>query len=383
VRKFAVVVVAALVGCGESSLPPPEAPRPVEPAPPAIDTAALDAWFAAEFPADQPGVAALIAKRGETVFAGGWGLADLETDQPITTQTLFNLGSLSKTFVASAILILAERGELSLDDPISKYFAFEHPEVVAKVQVRHLLTHTSGLPDNRPVAERVSFYLNADDADNWKPITRAAALDFEPGTRFQYSNPAYNGLALIVEQVSGRPWRDFVRDEIFLPAGMTTSTITDGAHPSRGVAHAYYKEGEGPWQQADHGEVPTWNAAGNGGVWSSVEELARYERALAGAVFLRAETVADARTAKSFPGWQGEAPPAIGWSWFVKELDGMPQVGHTGSQGAFLTQYFVVPEKEVLVVFLMNVWTEAARDRYDAVTEAMVGWLRERDWLDG
>lgn len=353
---------------------PVAAPSPKAPA---VDTHALDEYFTAHFPADEPGIAVLVAKHGKTVYARGFGVADVVTHEPITTRTLFNLGSLSKTFVANAILILQERGKLSVDDRLSKYFPrFKHPELADKVQLRHLLTHTSGLPDIRRVEEEFTAYLTAKDAENWQPITQADALEFEPGSKFKYSNPAFNALALIIEQVSGRKWQTFVHDEIFVPAGMTTSTITDGPHPERGVSHGYDRV-DGKWVEIDYGEVPTFAAAGNGGVWSSVEELARYEQALHDARFLRAATIADSRTIKTFANWSSEDAPFIGWSWFVLDVDGLREVGHTGGQGGFSTRYFIVPDKDVLVVYLMN-----GPGDFKAVNAELHRWLRDANWLD-
>jgi CubicO group peptidase (beta-lactamase class C family) len=368
-------MMAVLAGCGGAPQGPPMSPpRPA----PAVDTSALDAYFKAHFPADAPGIAVLIAKEGRVVFAAGYGVADVKTREPITTRTLFNLGSLSKTFVANAILILEEHRQLSLDDKLSKYFpAFKHPELAEKVTLRHLLTHTSGLPDNRPVVAEHDFYLRAKDAENWYPITQADALEFEPGSRFAYSNPAYNALALVIEQVTGRAWQAFVHDEIFGPSGMRTSTITDGPHPEAGVAHGYVREDDA-WIERDYGEEPTFAAAGNGGVWSSVEELAHYEHALETGKFLRPATIADSRTPKTFANWADAEPPFIGWSWFVREDDGGRRlVGHTGSQGGFMTQYFVVPDERVLVVFLMN-----GPGDFKAVTAELTRWLDEKNWLD-
>jgi len=376
--RLAAIGIAVTLGCGAPASPPSRPAVAPPPTAPAVDTASLDAYFKAHFPADEPGIAVLIAKRGRTVFSAGYGLADLGTREPITTRTLFNLGSLSKTFVASAILILQERGKLSVDDPLSKYFpGFKHPELAAKIQLRHLLTHTSGLPDNRPVEAQLDFYLTARDAENWYPVTQADALEFEPGAQFAYSNPAFDALALVVEQVGGRKWQSFVHDEIFLPAGMATSTITDGPHPERGVAHGYYRDEQRAWHELDYGEVPTFAAAGNGGVWSSVEELARYEQALCAGRFLRPGTLADARTLKTFANWASDEPPMVGWSWFIRDVDGLKEIGHTGSQGGFLTNYFIVPDKDLLVVFLMN----GSGDRA-GITDELHRWLREARWLD-
>ena len=255
---------------------------------------------------------------------------------------------------------------------------FKHPDIAARVSIRNLLTHTSGWPDNREVDKNRVFFLTARDAENWYPVTQADALVFEPGSRSQYSNPAYNGLALIVEKVSGMKWQRFVRDRIFLPSGMKTSTITDGEHPTTGVAHGYERV-DGAWRESDYGEVPTFAAAGNGGVWSSVEELALYERALRSGTFLSLAAVADSRTIKTFENWVDPEPPAIGWSWFIGPTkDDLRTVGHTGSQGGFRTGYVVIPDRSIWFAVLTN----SPRDT-KAMTNWIEQWLREANWLDG
>jgi CubicO group peptidase (beta-lactamase class C family) len=225
--------------------------------------------------------------------------------------------------------------------------------------------------------ENVEFYLTAKDAENWYPTTQADALDFEPGSQFAYSNPAFDGLALIVEQVSGMKWQSFVREGIFLPAGMTASTITDGPHPESGVARGYLKRG-GEWVEADYGELPTFAAAGNGGVWSSVDELARFELALRNGVFLTPAVIADARTIKTFANWTSAKPPEPGYSWFIRQTpDHMRTVGHTGHQGGFTANYVTLPDKAIFFVTLSN----SPRD-IDAFAAEILEELKLASWLD-
>jgi CubicO group peptidase (beta-lactamase class C family) len=319
----------------------------------------MDAYFGARFPQNEPGVAVRILGGDSVVFSHGYGLADIRTREPITTQTLFNLGSISKTFVANAILILQERGKLSVEDSLIKYFpGFRNKDIARRVKIKHLLTHTSGLPDRREVNKDTVFYLTAKDAENWAPEMLTDTLEFEPGTRFNYSNPAFNGLALIVEQVSGMKWQEFIAQQIFKPAGMRTSTITDGPHPQSGVAHGYIKD-QGVWIEDDYGEEPTFPAAGNGGVWSSVEEMAQYEKAIQQHIFLTEASVKNSRAVKQFDGWQDEVPPFIGWSWFINRQQGLGIISHPGSQGGFLTNYVVVPDKQIFFVILCNTPREA------------------------
>jgi len=337
-----------------------------------------DEFFSGEFPSAEPGGAVLVAKGDRIIFKAGYGIADLATKERITPATLFNLGSISKTFVSNAVLILQEQGRLSVEDSIYRYFPdFKNKGIAQRVKVKHLLSHTSGLPDNRQVSRDTVFYLTARDEENWAPITRTPSLVFEPGEKFEYSNPAYNGLALIVEKTSGMKWQQFVAENIFKPAGMTTSTITDGPHPQNGVSHGYIKA-LGAWREDDYGEEPTFAAAGNGGVWSSVEELARYESAIQNAIFLKPETISQSRTVFVPANWKGEKPPLIGWSWFIEQTpDSLQTIGHTGSQGGFLCNYVTVPEKQIFFVILCN----TPRD-VPGYTRTLFSLLKEENWLD-
>lgn len=337
----------------------------------------IDSLFTQSIPVDEPGGAILIMKGEEIVFQKGYGIADMSTKTVVDSTTLFNLGSISKTFVANAILLLEQEGRLSLDDSMDKYFPeFKNKSIAKKVRISHLLTHTSGLPDIRKIKEDSIYYLSARDAENWYPVTQADSLVFEPGTHYEYSNPAFNGLALIIEQVSGMKWQDFVSQQIFKPSGMITSTITDGSHPEKGVAHAYLKR-SGAWVEKDYGEEPTFAAAGNGGVWSSVIELARYESALRNATFLTKSIISRSQTITTWPNWEDSQSPFIGWSWFIsKTSEGYKTVGHTGSQGGFLCNYVTVPDKEILFVILCN----TPRD-VNGYSEFIINWLAKNNWV--
>jgi CubicO group peptidase (beta-lactamase class C family) len=227
------------------------------------------------------------------------------------------------------------------------------------------------------VENDTTFFLTAKDEENWYPVTQAKYLIFEPGQRFEYSNPAYNALALIVEKVSGQKWQTFVRDSIMRPSGMMTSRITDGPYPNDSVAHAYQKN-KGQWVEDDYGEEPTFAAAGNGGVWSSVEELAKYELALRDSVFLSDSTIRDSRTVKVFPAWFGTRKPYVGWSWFIeKNANGLLTVGHTGDQGGFLCNYVTIPEKKIFFVILCN-----TRRDVSGFTNEIFSILKENNYFD-
>jgi CubicO group peptidase (beta-lactamase class C family) len=314
----------------------------------------LDIIFNAAFKPDEPGGAVLIAKEGKIVYQKGFGLADINTKESINSKTLFNVGSISKTFVAFGILQLAKENKLSLDDDLYKYFPdFKDSSIAKKIKIYHLLTHSSGLPDIRKVSEDSVFYLTAKDEENWSPIKKADSLEFEPGEKFHYSNPAFNGLALIIEKITGMKWQDYIRKNILEPAGMKTSTITDGPYPETGVSHGYVFDGK-KYFEKDYGEEPTFAAAGNGGVWSSTEELWKYEQAIQNHSFLDSNWIKKSRTVFSFTDWKDSLPPFIGLCWFITTFENQKMIGHTGSQGGFRSDYVWLPEKHLFYIILCN-----------------------------
>ena len=252
-----------------------------------------------------------------------------------------------------------------------------------------MLSHTSGLPDNREVWKNEEFFLTAKDRGNFEPLKHATELNFEPGQRFEYSNPSYNGLALIIEQVAGQKWQSFIRDNIFKPSGMTESEITDGPHPASGVAHGYVKSNgndNDSFVESDYGEVPTFAAAGNGGVWCSVLDLARYEAAIQDNKFLSKQMIEESRTVYHPKNWSGPSRPSIGYSWFTgqqglfgnsKSFD-VDFVYHTGSQGGFRAFHITIPEKDILFVGLFN----RPPDNFRQLISDAVSILDEHNWLE-
>lgn len=331
-------IAASLLGCRTTAVSTEES---------------LDNIFNPVFAEGEPGGAVLIARDDKIIYRKGFGIADINTKEPITTKTLFNTGSISKTFVAYGILKLAQEGKLSLDDQLHKYFPdFKDTVIAKKVKIYHLLTHTSGLPDNRKVNEDSIFYLSAKDEENFAPIKLNDSHVFEPGENYEYSNPAFNGLALIIEKITAQKWQDYISHLIFAPAGMKVSTITDGSYPDKGVSHGYLFDGN-KFIEKDYGEEPTFAASGNGGIWSSVDELWLYERAIRNYTFLDSVWVKKSRTVYQFPGWKGKQSPFIGLSWFIFN-DSISFIGHTGSQGGFRGDYAWLPDKKLFYIILCN-----------------------------
>jgi len=342
----------------------------------------LDSVFANIFYANDPGGSVFIEQGNKILYSASFGLSDLKKKITYTPGTVQNLGSISKTFVAYGILILQNEGELSIEDNLLKYFPdFKNKEIAKKVTIRNLLTHTSGLPDSREIERDSVFYLTAKDEENWAPIELTDTLNFEPGSNYEYSNPAYNGLALIIEKVSGMKWQDFIKKNIFEPAGMKHSKITDGAYPSKNVAHGYRKI-NGKWEEYDYGEYPTFAASGNGGVWSSVEDMRKYVDAIKKCSFTDRNTIRLSEEPWIPKNWKGATEPWTGLAWFkhTSYLQGTNPneqytvIEHDGDQGGFRAHVLMIPEPDITIIWLTNNEQMITKKIWDVMLE--LGYLK-------
>ena len=324
-------------------------------------TKKLDSAFAKVFKDNEPGGSVFIQKGNQTLYSKSFGLADLNTKKKFTNQTVSNIGSLSKTFVAYGILILQNQGKLSIEDSIIKFFPnFKNKELARKIKVKHLLTHTSGLPDNRNVEKDSIYYLTAKDWENFKPLLQTDTLEFEQGSQWNYSNPAYNGLALIIEKVSKMKWQKFIWKNIFLPAKMKNSKITDGDFPNKNIAHSYRKIGD-KFEEYDYGEYPTFCASGNGGVWSSVSDLRKYILALNNCSFTDCSTIESSKKNWRPENWESTNEPVHSMVWFVHRgiFDGFGNekcevIEHSGDQAGFKSHLILIPAKDITIIWLTN-----------------------------
>jgi CubicO group peptidase (beta-lactamase class C family) len=259
--------------------------------------------------------AALLVEDGRTVLRKGYGLADREAGIPITTASVFSLGSITKQFTAAAILALEARGELSTDDPISEYFADVPPDK-QPITLHHLLTHSSGLEsdfaptDYDPVGR---------DRDAYVRRALESRLRFAPGTGYEYSNAGYSLLAAVVEIVTGKSYEEALRELVLLPAGMEETGYRIPQWDPARVAVGY--RGSERWgtilaRIAEEGG-PFWQLRGNGGLHTTLGDVERWDRALATDAVLPA-----AQRAEMFTPYVPEGPDSVsyyGYGWAIEE----------------------------------------------------------------
>ncbi|HVR63821.1 MAG TPA: serine hydrolase domain-containing protein, partial [Polyangia bacterium] len=269
-KSLAVPVVAARA-------PPPAFADPERRAKLAARFPALESYFAGQRTAHQlPSLAAGVVIDGELAFAKGFGARDLGGTQPVDADTVYRIGSITKTFTSLAILNLRDQGKLALDDPAVRHLpelaALRYPTADSPpITIRHLLTHASGLP-------RVGAFNYAQADHDVTEAEMLAALPgtvlmFAPGTRSLYSNFGVSLLGPLITRVAGTPYRDYVTRAILTPLGMTASRWTEADVPADRRATAYRRDG-GQLQPVAHWRLGASEAAG--GLYSSVRDLARY-----------------------------------------------------------------------------------------------------------
>jgi CubicO group peptidase (beta-lactamase class C family) len=314
----------------------------------AVPAAAVDAIFA-RWTTSTPGCAVGVAVGGKPVLMKAYGMADLEHDVPNTPDTIFESGSVAKQFTAMAIMLLVEDGRLSLDDQVRKHVP-QLPDYGVPLTIRHMLTHTSGLRDWGSVAAiagapRTSReYTHAHVLDI---VSRQKSLNFPPGTQWSYSNTGFNLAAIIVDRVSGMPFAEFSRRRIFDPLGMSkTRWRDDHRQIVKGRAIAY-STAPGGYEI----EMPFENVHGNGGLLTTVGDLLKWNDNLAKPVVGTAQTIAQMTTAGKYSDGRDLD---YGLGFYVRPLDGVKNVYHSGSTAGYRAHLNRFPESHTSVAVLCN-----------------------------
>ena len=291
----------------------------------------------------EPGAAVLVAQDGLAVYIGARGVADMQSMRPIDGRTNFRLASVSKQFTSAAVALLVRDGKLRYEDKLTDVFP-EFPAYGKNITVRHLLQHTSGLPDYEGLMPAADPSVPVEEAQ----IRDAGVLEllkgqtagwFVPGTLWHYSNSGYVLLGLAVERAADRPFFEFLREHVFVPANMiNTVAYVRGRNsvPNRAFGHT---KQDGRWRVTD--QSPTSATLGDGGVYSSLADLLEWDRALSRlAVLGEAEMRAiltPVRVPTKGPTGPDGAPADYGFGWFLNGWNGHARMWHYGETIGFRT----------------------------------------------
>ncbi len=320
----------------------------------------IDTLFSGLISEHEPGAAVIVVKDGRVVFERGYGVTDLRTLRPIDSQTNFRLASITKQFTAAAVMLLVRDGRLRYEDSLTDIFP-DFPEYGRAMTIGHLLTHTSGLADYEdlmpPYDSTIPVeQLQIKDVGVFDLLKAQEAGKFEPGSRWAYSNSGYVLLGLVVEKISGQSFSEFLRGRIFVPLGMTNTVAYERGKnkvPNRAYGHTKV---DNRWQETD--QSPTSATLGDGGVYSSLEDLAKWDEALRRHTLLSEKEIQPALIPVSVPG-EGPTEPdgtpvTYGFGWFLNPWQGHNRMWHYGETVGFRTAIQRFTEDDLTVIVLCN-----------------------------
>jgi len=328
-----------------------------------VSPAAIDALFSKFESARDPGCAVLVIKDGKAIFRKGYGVADLRTHQKIGPETNFRLASLTKQFTAMAIMLLVHDGKPQYDERLTDIFP-GFPSYGRTITVRQMLTHTSGLIDYEDIMAKEYAGIADEkipqihDVGVLDLLKQQSTTRFAPGTRWEYSNSGYVLLAMVVEKRSGMSFGDFLRERVFKPVGMThTIAYEKGKNEVAQRAYGHTLDA-GPWRETD--QSSTSATLGDGGVYTSLADLEKWDRALAEHTLLSAKemqpSLMSATDANRAPlrKLDGSLAPLYGFGWFLDAYRGHRRYWHYGETVGFRTAIERFPDDRLTVIVLTN-----------------------------
>ncbi len=291
-----------------------------------------------------PGLALMVVEDGKATRAQGYGMANLELSVPVTPETVFEIGSVTKQFTAGGIMLLAQDGKLSVDDKITKHLK-NVPDSWTNITIRHLLTHTSGIKNYTPLD---GFELRRHLTQNqFIQLMGKQPMDFAPGEKFKYCNSGFNLLGFIIENVSGKKYWEFMSERIFTPLGMTNTTDRTPGHVIRNRASGY--------EQTNHIHInrdyDLTDIFSAGAIVSTVGDLAKWDAALDGDKLFTPATKEQMWTAVKL---NDGKPYQYGFGWFLDSVEGHKNIGHSGSTSGFSASNQRFPDDKLVVIILTN-----------------------------
>ena len=314
-----------------------------------LDSAHISQQFSRFDTDSTPGCAIAVERRGEPLVARAYGMADLERGVRNTPATIFEAGSVSKQFVAASVITLAERGSVSLDDDVRKWFPELH-DYGTTITIRHLLQHTSGLRDWGAIVDLEGWPRGTRTIDHayvLAVIARQRGLNHAPGAAYSYTNSGYSLLAMLVERITGASLATFTQQELFAPLGMThTSWRNDYARIVRGRAQAY-AFANGQWRL----DMPFENPYGHGGLLTTVGDLLLWNQALAER---RVGTPGVAAIMETIGVLTDGTKITYGAGLVLDSIRGVREIGHSGSTAGYNTHLARYPASGVSAVVLCN-----------------------------
>lgn len=349
-------------------------------------TLRLDSLMSANYSPDAPGAALLIAKNGIVLYDDGRGIANVNTKEKITGNTVFNIASITKQFTAIAALKLQEMGLISLEDNVAKYFPEFKSDIWKKVKLKHLLSHSSGVIDARPRTDHDFVYF-ATDVQSIQYMKTLDKLRFEPGTNYEYVNPTFDLFYVIIEKVTGETFENFQKKYIFDKAQMNNVRYFSPEKVIPNVAHGYivnedavvtgldsdtdkkrtkkatdYVDSKGVhWAECDYGEETFFATKADGGIYTSTRDFLNWELALRNNLVVNEASKRQAYkphtlvSGSKHSNYQNRENTSYGLGWFIETKPNCEtKIYHTGDNGGFQAYAAKYEDSNVNVIMFEN-----------------------------
>jgi CubicO group peptidase (beta-lactamase class C family) len=328
----------------------------------------LGNYFEELYPSDQPGAVIIITQDGKPVYKQAFGMADMSLDVPNRTEMVFQLGSITKQFTAVAIMMLEQEGKLKLTDDVTRYLP-EYQTPTSTITIENLLTHTSGIPNYTSIEgwfeNRIQLKLTDDEMmDGWENLP----LEFEPGSKFAYSNSGYYMLGAIIEAASGIPYDEFVETRIFKKLGMNHSYYDHSERIVPNHASGYSATPDGGFENASYLDMGQPGAAG--ALASTVDDMAIWDASLYTDILLPASARERMWTAYTLSDGS-KSDYAYGWS--VGDRNGNHIIHHGGGIPGFQTSGFRLTDQKVYIAVLSNGSATRPGVAAEAAVKAVLG----------
>ena len=307
----------------------------------------IDAAISRHYKPAGPGATVIVTKDGQTVFRKAYGMADVARQVPMTPDTVLRLGSITKQFTSTAILMLADEGKLSVSDDITRFLP-DYPTHGKKITIEHLLTHTSGIVNYTSKREFGASMMKDMSVAQMIDFFKNDKLDFKPGSQYRYNNSGYFLLGAIIEKVSGMSYATFVEQRIFVPLNMA-DTAYEGFERGAAPRSSGHTGAAGRFAPSMPLSMSQPYAAGS--LVSTIDDLARWDVAVSSGKLLKAASWQKAFTAHTL---DGGAPTRYGYGWMLDKVQGAPTIGHGGSINGYKTFALRVPSERLYVAVLNN-----------------------------
>lgn len=302
-----------------------------------------------------PGLSLAVVENGKLIYSKAYGYANLARATPVTTEHTFQIGSITKSFAAVAVMLLVEDGKIKLDDPVSTYLG-PVPAAWEPITVRHFLNHTSGMPEDFDRTDLEAFWSRPGDAE-FLQLAKKYSLLNTPGTAYSYSNTGYNLIGLIIAKASGKSYGRFLQERIFGPLTMNATRVMHPQDSLAALTTGYVKNNGRIEEYNGLAASRSYLGGAASGIESTPQDIAKFDAALQAGVLPSLASQTEMWTNSALvqaPISSADTGVYYGLGWYLSTVDGYRKVYHSGGMPAYISDFIRYPREGISVIVLTN-----------------------------